>query len=102
MASKPIGQAYRKAFQDMTGGLMSRPNPLQIPANKFAFLQNAILNDHDVLEKVQGYTLDGSPFPNTTDNFIRFLINYKIGDSLSTLVCAGLDAGNTNTLYKVD
>ena len=102
MASKPVSEQYRKAFQDFTGGLMTRPNPLQIPANKFNVLQNAIINDHDILEKVQGYTLDGSPFPNTTDSFIRMLTTYRVGDNLATLVCAAADDGNANTTYKVD
>lgn len=103
MASKPVPQQYRKAYQDLTGGLMSRPNPLQIPANKFAFLQNAILNDHDVLEKVEGYTLDGSPFPSQPDAFIRLLVNYKIGDTISTLVCAAADTvHNSDATFNVD
>ncbi len=102
MANVPVPQQLRKAYQDLTGGLMSRPNPLMIPANKFTVLQNAIMNDTDVLQKVQGYTLDGSPFPNSTDSFIRMLINYRVGDSLQTLVCAGQDDGNTNANYKVD
>ncbi len=103
MASNSVPRQYRKAYQDFSGGLMSRPSPLQIPANKFHLLQNAVLNDHDILEKVQGYTLDGSPFPNTAVSFIRFLINYNIGDATSTIVCAASDqVNNSGATYNVD
>ncbi len=103
MASQPTApDFYRKAYQDFTGGLATRANPLQIAANQFSQLQNAVMNDEDILQKVQGYTFDGAPFPNTPDSFIRLLLNYKIGSSVNTLVCAAQDDGNANVTYKVD
>ncbi len=102
MAEEALPQWYRKAFQDMTGGLCTRSNALLTPANKFVQLDNAAINDTDILQKATGYILDGSPFPNSSDSFVRMLSNYKVGTTVNSLVCAGQDAGNTNTTYKVD
>ena len=102
MAIESVPEYYRKAFQDFTGGLMTRPNALMVPANKFVQLDNAIINDSDILEKAPGYVLDGSPFPNSTDSFIRMLINFKVGTSVNNLICAAQDSGNANANFKVD
>ncbi len=103
MSKNSVSQYLRKAYQDFTGGLATRADALHIPANKFSQLENAILNDHDILEKVQGYTVDGSPFTNVVGSFIRMLINYKVGTTVNTLVCAASDAvANSNSTYNVD
>lgn len=102
MAEEPVSNYYRKAYQDFTGGLSTRANALLIPANEESQLDNCVVNDTDILEKAPGNVLDGSPFPNSADSFIRMLINYKVGLSINTLVCAAQDDGNTNATYKVD
>jgi hypothetical protein len=102
MGEKTFPQSYRKAFQDLTGGTNNQESALVIPASQFTQLDNALINERNILEKAKGYSLDGSPFPNTTDSFIRMLVNYKRGTTVDTLVAAASDAGNTNTTYKVD
>lgn len=102
MANTPLPQYYRKAFQDFSGGLSTRPDALSVAGNKFVQLDNAILADHDILEKSPGYVLDGSPFPASADSFIRLLINFRVGVSVNSLVVAAQDNGNTNATYKVD
>lgn len=102
MAQSPLPQYFRKPYQDLSGGKCTRPDPQLVPANKFVQLNNAILADHDILEKAPGYTVDGSPFPNNVDSFIRMLVNYRIGTSINSLVVAAQDDGNTNATYKVD
>lgn len=98
----PLPESYRKAYQDFTGGLCTRQNALVVPGNKLTQLDNAVINDSDILEKVSGRVLDGSPFPNSADSFIRMLINYRVGTSVNSLVVAAQDSGNTNATYKVD
>lgn len=86
----------------MSGGLCSRPDPQLVPANKFVQLDNAILADHDILEKAPGYIVDGSPFPASPDSWIRMNVNYRVGASTNSIIVAAQDNGNTNSSYKVD
>lgn len=102
MAIKPIEGYYRKAYQDFSGGLNTHDSPLVIKQNQFNQLDNAIVNGNGLLEKAKGYSVDGSPFPDDVDSFIRMLVNYRRGTTVDKLVCAALDEGNTNATHKVD
>lgn len=102
MASQPLPQYFRKPYQTLDGGLCTRPDPQLVPANKFVQLDNAILADHDILEKAPGYILDGSPFPASADSWIRMNVNFRIGAADNSIVVAAQDDGNTNASYKVD
>lgn len=102
MASQPLPQYFRKPYQDLSGGLCTRPDAQLVPANKFVQLDNAILADHDILEKAPGYILDGSPFPANPDSWIRMNENYRVGASANSIIVAAQDDGNTNASYKVD
>ena len=95
-------QSYRRAFQDFSGGLNDFSSPLTVLPNQFTELENALVNDRGLLEKIEGYTTDGSPFPNDVDSFIRMMVNYKRGTTVDKLVVAALDDGNTNASYKTD
>lgn len=102
MANKSLPAYFRKAFQDFSGGLNNHESPLIIKPSQFATLTNARVNDRGLLEKAAGYSVDGSPFPDDVDSFIRMLVNYKRGTSVDNIVCAAVDEGNTNANYKVD
>lgn len=102
MANKTVPKYFRKAYQDFSGGLNDFDSPLIVKQNQFTTLNNALVNSNGLLEKAKGYSVDGSPFPDDVDSFIRMLVNYKRGTSVDKLVCAALDEGNTNTTYKVD
>jgi hypothetical protein len=102
MAIKPIDGNFRKAFQDFSGGLNTLGSPLRIDQNQFVQLDNCLVNETGLLEKSQGYSLDGSPFPDDVDSFIRMLVHYRRGTTVDKLVCAAQDDGNTNATYKVD
>lgn len=102
MASNSIPQYLRKSYQDFSGGLNDFNSALVVPQNQFTTLSNALVNSTGILEKAKGYVVDGSPFPNDVDSFIRMLVNYRRGTSVDKLVCAALDEGNTNVTYQVD
>lgn len=102
MARSQLNQYYKKAFQDFTGGLNTQDAALVTAANQFKQLDNFVVNDRGLLEKIEGYSIDGSPFPDDADSFIRMLVNYKRGTSVDRLICSALDEGNTNASYKVD
>lgn len=102
MALNPIGGYFRKSYQDFSGGLNTYSSALLVKQNQFTELTNAVINERGILEKGTGYALDGSPFPDDADSFIRMLVEYKRGTSIQRLVCAALDEGNTNVTYKVD
>lgn len=102
MAINSLDGWKRKAFQDFTGGLNTFSTDLIVKQNQFTQLTNALVNSTGVLEKQKGYSIDGSPFPATSDSFIRMLVNYRRGTTVDKLVCAALDAGNTNVTYQVD
>lgn len=97
-----LEKSQPKVYQDFTGGLNDRPSPTMIKEIEETFLQNCVVNDKGILEKAKGYLKDGSPFPNSTDSFIRMLLNLKRGTSVDVLLMAAQDNGNANTLYKVD
>ena len=94
--------AQRKVYQDFVAGLNTRLSPIRIQPNQEALLNNCVVNDTGILEKAKGFTKDGSPFPNSTDSFIRLLLNLKIGTSVDVLLMAAQDNANTNATYKVD
>ena len=102
MANQPLPQQFRKALQDFSGGLNDFESTLIIKGNQFSELQNALVNNTGLLEKAEGYTVDGSPFPNVASNLIRMLVNYKRGTSVDKLVVAASDSANSNATYKVD
>lgn len=103
MANVTLPGYARKAYQDLSGGLSTRPNALQIKANQFSQLDNAVLSEHDILEKSKGYVVDGSPFPDTAVSFIRMMVNYRIGTSVNNLVVAAQnDDGALDAVYQVD
>ena len=102
MALNPIGGYFRKSYQDFSGGLNTYSSPLTVRQNQFTELTNAVINERGILEKSTGYALDGSPFPNDADSFIRMLVEYRRGSSIQRIVCAAQDDGNTNVTYKVD
>jgi hypothetical protein len=102
MGAKPLDGAFRKAYQDFSGGLNTLGSPLRIGPNEFVQLDNAYVNETGLLEKSKGYSLDGSPFPDDVDSFIRMLVHYRRGTTVNKLVCAALDEGNSNSTYKVD
>ena len=102
MSRKNLNQYYKKAFQDFAGGLNTQDSPLTTQPNQFKQLDNWVVNDRGLLEKVEGYSIDGSPFPDDADSFIRMLVNYKRGTSVDKLVCSALDEGNSNATYRVD
>ena len=90
MATQKLGQFYRRSIQDFSGGLNDHESPLIIRPNQFSELSNAIVNNRGLLEKANGYTVDGSPFPDDVDSFIRMLVNYRRGTSVDNLVCAAV------------
>lgn len=102
MATNPIPQYLRKSYQDFSGGLNDFKSALIVPQRQFTQLDNALVNSTGILEKAKGYAVDGSPFPDDVDSFIRMLVNYRRGTSVDKLVCAALDESNTNVTYKVD
>ena len=102
MAINPIPQYLRKSYQDFSGGLNDFNSALIVPQKQFVQLDNALVNSTGILEKAPGYSVDGSPFPDDVDSFIRMLVNYRRGTSVDKLVCAALDEGNTNVTYQVD
>lgn len=102
MAISPIPQYLRKSYQDFSGGLNDFNSALVVPQKQFTELSNALVNSSGILEKAEGYVVDGSPFPADADSFIRMLVNYRRGTSVDKLVCAALDEGNTNVTYQVD
>ena len=102
MSIKPISENFRKDYQDFSGGLNTRNSQLVIPANQFAQLDNCVVNDKQLLEKAKGYTNANSPFPDSSSSFIRMLVNFRRGSVSEKLVCAALDASNTNATYQVD
>ena len=102
MSTKKIGQYYRKSFQDFSGGLNDFDSALIVKQNQFTELENARVNDRGLLEKTKGYSVDGSPFPDDADSFIRMVANYKRGTTVDKLICAALDEGNANATYKID
>lgn len=102
MSRKNLNQYYKKAFQDFAGGLNTQDSPLTTQPNQFKQLDNWVVNDRGLLEKIEGYSIDGSPFPDDADSFIRMLVNYKRGTSVDKLVCSALDEGNSNATYRVD
>lgn len=102
MSNKPIGTYYRKAYQDFSGGLNTFNSVTTVKQNEFVQLDNALINNRKLLEKYKGYTVDGSPFPDDVDSFIRMLVNYKRGTTVDKLVVAALDETNANATYKVD
>mgnify|MGYP001574856012 CR=1 FL=1 len=102
MATNLVSGYFRKAFQDFSGGLNDYLSPLVVGQNQFTELTNARINDLGILEKAKGYSVDGSPFPDDVDSFIRMMVNYKRGTTVDKLVVAALDEGNSNVTYKVD
>lgn len=102
MATRPIEGYFRKAYQDYSGGISNFNSSLIIKQNQFSQLTNALVNNTGILEKAPGYSLDGSPFTNTSASFIRMLVNYRRGTTVDKLVCAALQVANTNATYKVD
>jgi len=102
VASLPLGQYIRKAWQDFSGGLNTQLSPLKVAENQLVSAKNGWINKRGLLETAKGYTLDGSPFPNHLDSFIRLLYNYKKGAAVDKLLVAAQDNGNTDVTYKVD
>lgn len=102
MADKQLSQWYRKAYQDFSGGLNDFESPLIVKQNQFTQLDNALVNNRSLLEKAEGYALDGSPFPGSAACFPRMMTNYRRGAAVDKLIVCGLDTGNTNATYKVD
>lgn len=102
MSQQTVPQYYRRAYQDFSGGLQTRPHALEVDANKFTQLDNCILADHSILEKAPGYAVDGNPWANVSDSFIRMIVNYRVGTSVNSLVVAAQDDNNTNATFKVD
>lgn len=102
MSRKQLNQYYKKAFQDFAGGLNTQDAAVTTQPNQFKQLDNFVVNDRGLLEKIEGYSIDGSPFPDDADSFIRMLVNYKRGVSVDKLVCSALDEGNSNATYRVD
>jgi hypothetical protein len=92
----------KKNYEAPTKGLDDRYSPIMIDADEAHELTNFIVNDRGILDKVNGFQKDSSPFPNSTDSFIRMLVNYKRGATVDKLIMAAQDNGNTNTTYKVD
>jgi hypothetical protein len=102
MPPAQISDYYKKAFQDFAGGLNTTNSQLTIQPNQFAQLDNFVVSKRGLLEKAEGYVLDGSPFPDDVDSFIRMIVNYRRGSTIDKLVVAALDEGNTDASYKVD
>jgi hypothetical protein len=96
------GMDQKKSYEAPTKGLNDRYSPIMIDKEEAAELQNFVVNDRGILDKVEGYQKDGSPFPNSTDSFIRMLVNYRRGTTVDKLIMAAQDNGNTNSTYKVD
>src|SRR5258708_6053220 len=83
-------------------GLNTRFNSIVIGEKEASTLLNYQINNDGLLEKYPGYTLDGSPFPNTADSFIRTLHNFRRGANVNQLLIAAQDDGNANTTFGVD
>lgn len=92
----------RQLYEDFSGGLNTRLSPIRIPKNQESVLNNCVVNNTGILEKINGYLKDGAPFPNNTDSFIRFLLNLKIGTSVDILLMAAQDNADSNSTFKVD
>src|SRR3974390_3339803 len=92
----------RKPYAPPTLGLNTRFSAGTLNELEASQLSNYQINDDGTLEKYQGYTLDGSPFPANGDSFIRTLYNFRRGASVNQLLIAAEDDGNANTTYKVD
>lgn len=91
-----------KNYSPTTKGLNSRFALPTLQDLEASVLENFQVNNSGVLETYQGYTLDGSPFPNVSDSFIRTLFNFRRGSSIDWLLIAAQDNGNTNSNFKVD
>src|SRR5271166_3244821 len=92
----------KKEYFPPSLGLNSRFNPIIINEKEASSFFNYQVNNDGTLEKYPGYILDGSPFPNATDSFIRTLYNFRRGASVNQLLIAAQDDGNTNATYGVD
>lgn len=92
----------KRVYGPFTGGLNDKLSPIMIDQSEGAELTNFQVNDRGILEKYKGYQKDHSPFPDDTDSFIRFMLNYKKGSTVDILLMAARDDGNTNASYKVD
>lgn len=97
-----LDSSERKVYQDFSGGLNTRLSPVELPENEMSVLNNYVINNRGLLEKAPGYVKDHSPFPNSTDSFIRMLLNLRRGTNTDVLLMAAQNSGNTNALYKVD
>lgn len=102
MADATLNSYFRKSYQDFSGGLNTLQNPLILKQNQFSELVDAIINEDGTLERAKGYVVEGSPFPDDADSFIRMVVNYKRGTTVDNLVVAAQDDGNANATYKVD
>ncbi len=95
-------QKLKKKYPAPTEGRNDLLSPIMLPEEGANELQNFVVNYRGIMDKVQGYQTDGSPFPASTDSFIRMLVNYKRGNTVDKLIMAAQDNGNTNATYKVD
>lgn len=102
MALQPAQQSLRKFYPVTSSGFNSRFDPTLLKDSEAAELINLQINQDGTLSKYPGYSKNGSPFPNSTDSFIRMLYNFKRGSSIDTLLISARDNGNTNATYKVD
>lgn len=102
MSLQPAQQSLKKFYPVPTLGFNNRFDPTLLKDNEGSELLNLQVNQDGTLAKYPGYSKNGSPFPNSTDSFIRMLHNLKRGASVDTLLIAARDNGNTNATYKVD
>jgi len=103
MATVPVPQFLRSAWQDFSGGLNTKESALHIAANQATELTNMEVNNRGLVETGKGYLVAGSPFPNAAESFIRMITRYRKGASgVDRLVVAALDGGNTHASKKVD
>lgn len=103
MALEPIPGYLRSAWQTFGSGLNTKESPLRLKGDELAQLTNMEVNSRGLLETGKGYLVDGSPFPSTSDSFIRMLARYRKGAAgVDKLIVAAADAANTNATYKVD
>lgn len=102
MSQQSLPQYSRVSYTDFSGGLSTRKHALKLGKNQFTQLDNAVLADHETIEKITGYVQDGTPWASTSDSFIRMLVNYRVGTSVDSLVVAAQDNNNTNATFKVD
>lgn len=103
MALEPIPNYLRSSWQTFGSGLNTKESPLRLKGDELAELIDMEVNKRGLIETGKGYVIDGSPFPSTSDSFIRMLARYRKGAAgVDKLVVAALDAANTHVTYKVD